>query len=62
MSYGAIRAMYRRACRRLSTKFLDKPPGSDLPVEQPTKFTLAINLKTARGARPRRTADAARHR
>ena len=47
MSYGpSIPALFQRAAEYVDKIFRGAKP-SDLPVEQPTKFELAINLKTA---------------
>jgi putative ABC transport system substrate-binding protein len=48
MSYGAnLPGSFRRAAD-LADKILRGTKPADIPVEQPTKFELVINLKTAK--------------
>jgi putative ABC transport system substrate-binding protein len=48
MSYGpSYPALFKRAAEIVDKILRGTKPG-DIPVEQPTKFDLVINLKTAR--------------
>jgi putative ABC transport system substrate-binding protein len=48
MTYGAnMPALFRRSADYVD-KILHGTKAGDLPVEQPTKFDLVINLKTAK--------------
>ena len=48
LSYGPDRRQLYRRAAELVDKILKGTKPADIPVEQPTKFELVINLKTAK--------------
>jgi putative ABC transport system substrate-binding protein len=48
LSYGASIQEVNRQARLLSSKVLKGAQPGGLPVQQPTKFELVLNLKTAK--------------
>jgi putative ABC transport system substrate-binding protein len=48
MTYGSILSAEWRRAGALVAKILDGTKPGDIPIEQPTRFELVINLKTAK--------------
>jgi putative ABC transport system substrate-binding protein len=52
MAYGGIQSELARQVAVYVARIFKGAKPADLPIEQPTRFELSINLKTATGPRP----------
>ena len=48
LSYGSDRSYHYRRAAFYGDRILKGTPRGELPIEQPTKFELVINVKTAK--------------
>jgi putative ABC transport system substrate-binding protein len=48
LGYGPSRTKLRRRTAHLVAQILRGAPPGDLPIEQPTHYEFAVNLKTAK--------------
>jgi putative ABC transport system substrate-binding protein len=48
VSYGPDVATMFAQTGRIAVKILARTPPAEIPIERPTRFTLSINLKTAK--------------
>ena len=48
LSYGPVHEVYLPRALILADKILKGAKPSELPIEQPTRFELVVNLKTAK--------------
>ena len=53
MSYGIVELGNWRQSARFVVRILKGVKPGDIPIEQPTKFELVINLKTAKALKMR---------
>ena len=60
MAYAVKAPDLHRSAAMYVHRILNGAKPADLPVQQPTKFELVLNLKTAAGARPHDLTNASR--
>jgi putative ABC transport system substrate-binding protein len=61
MAYGADGPTLFRHSAKFIHRIVQGGQPSDLPIEQPTKFELAINLRTAKASRKQKVSRSKKH-